>query len=830
RLEVARDALDVEKGWPGFRYEYSTGGSLLTAVTNSEGERIEYAYQASRRIRDVVQIGEGNPAHRFEFYAPGSGGLYRTVHTNPTGARTRYRFDAERRLRKVELLETGAETTYAWQGRRLASVVLTDGTTTWFTHVGDDLASWIEPSGNIITFTYQPGGLNLDNPFARPIRRIEDGLGLIEERIYYPDGRVQDVLNGEGERVSFTYNPAGLVDSITNPGGATWTYPRYGVHGHWLEVQGATTDQRFFDPAGNAIVTSAGRQEGGILSWGYDADRNPSSVEVAATEGGQVTAQATVTVTRRSDGQPAAIARPGGADHQLDYDLLGRLQFQRELVDGIWQSTAFEYDLAGSLTARSRPNGMREEFQYDGYGRVTRRRGLRDGVLEGEAVFTYQAGRLATVHDSVRDATETYAYDLAGRLETVTYGFGETLTLEYDLRSRVSAEIYSLPGQGQIRRVDTQYDLANRQVLVTTDGGELLLERVFTDGKLDLTRYGNGLERDYTYDPASGQLIGSVTRNALDEIVEDTAIVREAKTNPLRFSVEVETNTSVASTRERYWLGVGGSLVDPDKLVGKRVWHWNDGQGGFVDFVYDELSNQLTNASGDAFVYNAEGNRLLSATLAHQGETRSYTYDAAGFATSRDGVPITWTVTGRMASFGPASIEWDMLDRPVSWTVAGITREFLYFGGRMENDPLTGALGPLDLGAVSVQLDSSERTYRHLDFRGNVSFVSDESGEILTHYRYSPYGVDAVFGAGGESVTFVGRNEFGGLMMLGERIYDPAVGRFLSPDPVFQLLNQYTYTLGNPVFYWDPDGAHPKNLAALQQAYDKAVRKLIYGG
>jgi hypothetical protein len=44
-------------------------------------------------------------------------------------------------------------------------------------------------------------------------------------------------------------------------------------------------------------------------------------------------------------------------------------------------------------------------------------------------------------------------------------------------------------------------------------------------------------------------------------------------------------------------------------------------------------------------------------------------------------------------------------------------------------------------------------------------------------------------------------------MLLGFRVYDAEVGRFFSPDPVFQLVNQFAYTLGNPVWYSDRDGA-----------------------
>jgi len=44
------------------------------------------------------------------------------------------------------------------------------------------------------------------------------------------------------------------------------------------------------------------------------------------------------------------------------------------------------------------------------------------------------------------------------------------------------------------------------------------------------------------------------------------------------------------------------------------------------------------------------------------------------------------------------------------------------------------------------------------------------------------------------------------------RLYDPALGRFLSPDPYVQMpdfsqnLNRYSYCLNNPLVYVDEDG------------------------
>jgi RHS repeat-associated protein len=105
-----------------------------------------------------------------------------------------------------------------------------------------------------------------------------------------------------------------------------------------------------------------------------------------------------------------------------------------------------------------------------------------------------------------------------------------------------------------------------------------------------------------------------------------------------------------------------------------------------------------------------------------------------------------------------------------------------------------------------------------------VSFTSDETGAVTSHYHYRAYALAAVHGSAADPLRFAGGAEIGDLMLLGARVYDPAVGRFLSPDPVFQLLNQYAYTLGNPVWYWDPDGAAQTDAQSKQA---QAVRQLF---
>jgi RHS repeat-associated protein len=76
-----------------------------------------------------------------------------------------------------------------------------------------------------------------------------------------------------------------------------------------------------------------------------------------------------------------------------------------------------------------------------------------------------------------------------------------------------------------------------------------------------------------------------------------------------------------------------------------------------------------------------------------------------------------------------------------------------------------------------------------------------------------------VYASGEEPELLLGRGYTGhehltrfGLINMNARLYDPAVGRFLSPDPFVQMpdfsqsFNRYSYCLNNPLKYTDPNG------------------------
>jgi RHS repeat-associated protein len=88
-----------------------------------------------------------------------------------------------------------------------------------------------------------------------------------------------------------------------------------------------------------------------------------------------------------------------------------------------------------------------------------------------------------------------------------------------------------------------------------------------------------------------------------------------------------------------------------------------------------------------------------------------------------------------------------------------------------------------------------------------VLFQTNASGTVTGHATYRGFGRHATSGNLGER-GFAGGFELPGLglTVLGPRVLDADAGRFLSPDPVFNAVNQYAYAQGNPVFLWDPTG------------------------
>ena len=147
-------------------------------------------------------------------------------------------------------------------------------------------------------------------------------------------------------------------------------------------------------------------------------------------------------------------------------------------------------------------------------------------------------------------------------------------------------------------------------------------------------------------------------------------------------------------------------------------------------------------------------------------------------------------------------------------TLNGVTKEYTYIGGDAYSAPV-----------VIETSGGTNTTYFLLrDHLGSVTHVTNSSGSPIYNYSFDAWGRQrdsywALYPVDNEPWLFMGRGFTGhehlpwfNLINMNGRLYDPVVGRFLSPDNFVQdadntqNYNRYAYCINNPLKYNDPSG------------------------
>ncbi len=122
--------------------------------------------------------------------------------------------------------------------------------------------------------------------------------------------------------------------------------------------------------------------------------------------------------------------------------------------------------------------------------------------------------------------------------------------------------------------------------------------------------------------------------------------------------------------------------------------------------------------------------------------------------------------------------------------------------------PVEAALSP---GANGAGNPTEGILYFVQNLVQSTVLVTNEQGAVTASLGYMPFGaVDPAASQGVDDFrpkytdkTFDAES---GLYFFGERYYDPAVGRFTTPDPVAQYLNPYVLGADDPISQIDPNG------------------------
>lgn len=274
-------------------------------------------------------------------------------------------------------------------------------------------------------------------------------------------------------------------------------------------------------------------------------------------------------------------------------------------------------------------------------------------------------------------------------------------------------------------------------------------------------------------------------------------------------------------------------------LLESREQYGTDGILTKQSFGYDQLDRLSSVEQGQqlsSYSYDALGN-----IIAKPGVNGTYSYggipNAGPHAVSEAaGVSYQYDLNGNLKARGTYRIDYTSFNKPTRIESAAGETSFSYGpdrnryrqeqdgkityyigGGLYEETHVSGVVSQKSyVGdfAQHIKTASDERIeYIHRDHLGSVRAITDSSGILMTKLEYTPFG-EVIGDLSNTTRGFTDHEHLteSGLIHMNGRVYDPLIGRFLSPDVVVQnpmlsqSYNRYSYTLNNPLNLTDPSG------------------------
>ena len=582
----------------------------------------------------------------------------------------------------------------------------------------------------------------------------------------------------------------------------TYTYDEYDRTISLIEASGKTTTTSY---NGRSIT---------VVSENISTTRtyDESGKLVAATDPG-----GSISYIYRPDGQLKQIIAPDNIITSFEYDSYGR---QTKLIDPSAGTQTYSESYSGNIRTITQTNANNKTITsvFDKYGRITSK-----SCPEFTTNYSYDPVTKQLASATSTNFVRSYIYDDYGRVKE-DYEKGEDsdifLRREYSYANGNCTKIKYHPSAMPVIEEEHVYAYGNLlKILLNGEQVYFILEE---------DNFG------HVIDCYAGDYYWSAYDNfgVLKELWAGTDLV-------LEYKFDVQT----------------GNMME---VWDSNVWFYKD------NFTYDHL-NRLSNV----LTHNKQGNKT----------SRRVDYDNKGNITFMDGIGSMEYAhpTKPYAVTGLNSI----VNSPMQTRDQSVTYTSFYRPQKIQENGFIANFSYDDRGKrikTSV-FKSNNETVRSRSFLGDCYEVKKVNNTNDTHYLYiggdaysaltvctidntksdwevyniardytgriryilyeAEYSYDAwgrlrngreleYYEFGTEPELFLGRGygsheylpEFG-LVNMNARLYDPALGRFLSPDPYVQApdftqsFNRYSYCLNNPLKYTDPSGELPWLIPAI---------------
>jgi RHS repeat-associated protein len=739
-------------------YTYNVSG-LLASSTDPDGKIKNIAYDIINGITRVIEPDGGTWTHKYDtvFNVP----LEISITDNSgTTYRTRYIYDSKKHLISI-IYPDFSRLNYGYDANgNLTSMTDAGGRPTTYTYNSQNRVTEIlNPAGGTTHITYDAKG---------NVSSYTDPTGALTQIQRDTKGNITSVIDPLGHVVQYGYDQYNNVTSVTDPTGVATSFSR-DISGNVLSLTDVfqNTTSFVYDAAGR--LTAAADPLGNAASFAYDGNGNRNSITDPL--------QNVTTFTYNYRGRPTQKVDALGKITAFSYvptgcpSCGGGGEKLTSLTDAVGSTTSFAYDQRGLLTSITDPLQKVTSLVYDVNGRPTSRTDRNGTALtytntptgklasitypdQTQVTNTYDSlDRLTQMQDLL--GTSSLSYDADGRITSFTDPGGFTFSYVYNAAGNLTQITY--PDESTVTYA---YDAANRLVTATDWQDEQAIYTYDLAGRLSSFTQFNGITTTYAYDSAS-RLVG------------------------------------MASSVATYQFTL-------------------DGNGNRTGSTQNEPLTAGPSAAGSTvYGYNAQKNRLLSVL---SSDPLSYAYDFEGQLTSAGETALTFDYNHRVIGIGATNqFAYDGRGKRLLATRAGVTTRYIYdpWGNLLAEADSNGITRKYIYGKGLLAVATSEGQYcYHFNGTGSTVAITDMNSSIVNSYAYDPFGqiLDQQ-----ETITqpfkYVGQYgvmaEPNGLYYMRARYYDPAVGRFISEDPLGfggGDVNFFAYVQNNPVNRIDPFG------------------------
>jgi RHS repeat-associated protein len=663
-----------------------------------------------------------------------------------------------------------------------------------YMNIGNPTSQYVEKTEHIV------GGTAPPDHYAKT---YFDGLG----RVYMntssgPDGKLirTDTIYDFLGRVIRKYNP--YFEGIDTPYYTTFTYDGlsrvidvqtpddFHIGTSYQGLTKVVTDKRmnptYYTYDVYQRLKSVVDADGIATEYSYDVLGNLTQVVAAVGR----PEQNVTTMTYDSLSKKIAMTDPDMGSWTYAYNKMGSLTFQR---DAKLQPISFYYDQLNRLTEKVYPDHT-VTYTYDDLS-VPYSKGMQTKV---------------SVSGSITNEDQVLEFDLMQRVKKgqKTYGtYGSdsfTVLKTYDSAGRVLSITY---GEPTLKVISYAYDVAGNLLYVRdNDSGSNLAE--FSG----FTALGQQQTTDY---PKAGNVSYKTTRT-FDSI---TARLTSLMTQKMSNGSPTDTYQSLT-----YQYDPNGN---PTNIIDQVTGPMFAGQ----DYEYDAIGNITSKSDVGTYSYTY-GNKPHAV---RQAGNISLDYDENGNMRQRVSPEKTLDITYnydnqpeliKKNGLNFIGLTYDSNGQRVRKYNYQSGQTALYFGQLYE---LRDGIGIIHVFAGNqriASIRSGQTQSYHGNHLGSASIIADQNGERKEFLDYYPFGTyertdyDTNFPNANYTYTDQEEDQEIGLYNYKARLYDPLLGRFITPDSIVpdpgdpQALNRYSYVLNNPMVYVDPNG-HDFGISAI---------------